>query len=194
MEMPKHISGDGYKATINYDEYCDGPRGWGNLGVIVTALRHYVFEENLPRDSGNIWTAFLNYIKEREYTGDSVNDNAVEKWIEKNVYVLDVYAYIHGGITINTTGYRCPWDSGQAGYIYTTKERARKWFGVKYITKKIEKEIYDRLEYEITELDNYLTNEYYILCVECNGEEEKCYGCIDHEPDEEEIVRDYCND
>lgn len=32
--------------------------------------------------------------------------------------LLPVYMYEHGGATINTGGFSCPWDSGQIGYIW----------------------------------------------------------------------------
>lgn len=40
-------------------------------------------------------------------------------------YALPLYLYDHGGITMNTTGFSCPWDSGQVGIIYVPEERAR---------------------------------------------------------------------
>jgi hypothetical protein len=38
---------------------------------------------------------------------------------------LPLYLYDHSGITMNTTGFSCPWDSGQVGFIYITKEKAK---------------------------------------------------------------------
>ena len=37
---------------------------------------------------------------------------------------LPVFMYDHSGITINTTGFSCRWDSGQVGIIYMTKAKA----------------------------------------------------------------------
>jgi len=36
------------------------------------------------------------------------------------VAMLPLYLYNHSGITINTTGFDCRWDSGQVGWIFTT--------------------------------------------------------------------------
>lgn len=35
--------------------------------------------------------------------------------------ILPLYLYDHSGITMNTTGFDCGWDSGQVGWIYCTK-------------------------------------------------------------------------
>lgn len=41
-----------------------------------------------------------------------------------DVISLPVYMYDHSGITINTTGFSCPWDSGQVGVVYVYKGAA----------------------------------------------------------------------
>ena len=35
--------------------------------------------------------------------------------------ILPLYLYDHSGITMNTCGFSCPWDSGQVGWIYADK-------------------------------------------------------------------------
>lgn len=55
-----------------------------------------------------------------------------DKWklLERNgIIYLPLYIYEHGGITMSTSGFSCPWDSGQAGWIYTTKEEILKTGG-----------------------------------------------------------------
>jgi len=44
--------------------------------------------------------------------GDLIN------YIKQYVTILPVYLYDHSGITVNTTGFSCKWDSGQVGWIY----------------------------------------------------------------------------
>lgn len=36
--------------------------------------------------------------------------------------MLPLYLYDHGGITMSTGSFSCPWDSGQVGWIYCTAE------------------------------------------------------------------------
>ena len=38
------------------------------------------------------------------------------------VIILPLYLYDHSGITIQTTPFSCPWDSGQVGFIYMDRE------------------------------------------------------------------------
>lgn len=81
---------------------------------------------------------------------------AMLKEKEKELIVLPVYMYDHSGICINTTGYTCPWDSGQIGCIYISKKTAREAFGWKVITKKREEQIKDLLRAEVEEYSQFL--------------------------------------
>ena len=53
-----------------------------------------------------------------------LSDNAVEIAASKPLYLFD-----HSGITMSTKPFGCPWDSGQVGYIYITKEAFDKAIG-----------------------------------------------------------------
>lgn len=61
-------------------------------------------------------------------------DERLLKVISEKYIVLPLYLYDHSGITMNTTGFSCPWDSGQVGWIYASKEDALKEFGGKSFT------------------------------------------------------------
>lgn len=43
--------------------------------------------------------------------------------------ILPVYMYDHSGLTINTTGFSCPWDSGLLGWIYASHDKIKEEFG-----------------------------------------------------------------
>ena len=47
---------------------------------------------------------------------------------EENV-ILPLYLYDHSGITMNTTGFSCGWDSGVVGFIYCSKKDFREETG-----------------------------------------------------------------
>jgi hypothetical protein len=64
-------------------------------------------------------------------------------------------------ITINTGGYSCPWDSGQVGFIYVSREKVREEYGWKVITKKREEKIVEILRDEVKTYDQYLTGDVY---------------------------------
>lgn len=93
---------------------------------------------------------------------------------------LPIYMYDHSGITINTTGFSCPWDSGQVGVIHVSKADARMNFSVSRITKRVRQKVLDALRSEIKELDDYLTGQvYYYKVLDQDGEElDSCYGFI----------------
>ena len=43
--------------------------------------------------------------------------------------ILPLYLYDHSGITISTRPFSCPWDSGQVGWIYASKDTFREMTG-----------------------------------------------------------------
>ena len=98
--------------------------------------------------------------------GDKHNmdiDELKEICKRKDVYSLPLYLYDHSGITMNTSGFSCPWDSGQVGRIYMTREDYLKNWNKKRVNKK---HIIEILKAEVEEYDNYLTGEVYGYRVE----------------------------
>lgn len=85
----------------------------------------------------------------------------VNKWIEKNICLLPLYLYDHSGITMNTTGFGCGWDSGQVGFIFIDKATVLKEFGGKILTKKLKEKALDYLKNEVKTYDQYLTGDVY---------------------------------
>ena len=71
----------------------------------------------------------------------------------RDVICLPVYAYIHSGIALNTTGFHCPWDSGQSGIIYVEREKVRKEWGKKRISPKLYNQILEVLKIHEPELE-----------------------------------------
>lgn len=80
--------------------------------------------------------------------------------------LLPVYLYDHSGITIRTTPFSCPWDSGRVGLIYVTKAQVREAFGVKRISAKTLERARQGLEGEVGEFNQYLTGDVYGYIVE----------------------------
>ena len=70
--------------------------------------------------------------------------------------ILPLYLYDHSGITMNTCGFSCPWDSGQVGWIYADKAMIEQEHGK--ITPEILEKVRQTLEAEVKEYDYYLTN------------------------------------
>lgn len=68
---------------------------------------------------------FIEYLIQYSLSMDELLDI-----IKTKVLILPVYMYEHSGIALNTTGFSCPWDSGQVGWIYATYERIGKEYGI----------------------------------------------------------------
>ena len=107
--------------------------------------------------------------------GDSMSD--IIKNLDKNYIWLNVYAYIHSGITVRAAPFNDPWDSGLFGIIAIPKSRVLKEYGVKRISKKLADKIRDVLKGEVQTLDDYYNDEVYGYVIEQDGEEvESCWG------------------
>lgn len=105
-------------------------------------------------------------------------DTLLELSSDPNNIVLPVYLYDHSGITISTSGFSCPWDSGQVGIMYCTKEKAVHEFGKKICTKKVREAAIKCMTSEIESIDQYLTGQVYgFRVLDPDGEEvDACWG------------------
>lgn len=90
-----------------------------------------------------------------------------------NFVILPLYLYDHSGITMNTTGFTCRWDSGQVGYIYASKKDIVKEYG-KFDAERAEKQLIS----EVKSYDQYITGDVYGFILE---EKVKCESCGDVE-------------
>ena len=157
---------DGYTAKVVYDQHdVESPREWSNLGHMVT----------FPRDLS------IQECKDRRFRD---GDDFMEWWKAhgKGGVLVKVFAYIHSGVTIKAgdgNPFSCPWDSGQAGWIYATAEDIRKNWNVKRATAKHKAKALDILKAEVQTLDDYLTGNAYGFIIEKDGEEvDSCWGFI----------------
>ncbi|WP_125185602.1 hypothetical protein [Desulfofundulus salinus] len=127
-----------------YDEYAESPREWSNLGTMVCFHRRYCLGDR----------------------HDFHTPDEFREWVSKevgwhNIVILPLYIYDHGRITMNTTGFSCPWDSSQVGWIYVTKARLREEFGVKRVTRDVLRRTEEILHAEVETYDQYLRGEIY---------------------------------
>jgi hypothetical protein len=80
------------------------------------------------------------------------------KQMESTV-ILPLYLYDHGGITMNTGGFSCPWDSGQVGWTYADYEMIKENYGE--VTPETVAKAEILLESAVKEYDYYLTGQCY---------------------------------
>ena len=174
MEIVKTFRKENYELEILQDESPESPREWDNLGTMICFHRRYNLgdKHNFSVEEGEKMTK------------------------EKDIISLPLYLYDHSGITMNTTGFSCRWDSGCVGFIYVTKEQVRKEYNVKRITKDIVDKVTKVLQGEVKTYDQYLTGDVYgyrISKVEvcdkgCEHKEEvdSCWGYYGMESVEED--------
>jgi len=91
--------------------------------------------------------------------------------------MLALYLYDHGNLSMATRPFICAWDSGQAGWIYVTKEQIKKEYGVDEVTQELLARVESVLEGEVRTYDDYLTGNVHGYSVEIFTESQcKCCG------------------
>ena len=154
-----------YQIDIIQDTDPESPREWDNLGTMVCFHRNYILGDKHDYNHNDYsgWKEMKESIIRNENVG----------------VILPLYLYDHSGITMNTTGFSCGWDSGQVGFIFVSKEKIREEFGVKYVTKKVIEKIEKLLVGEVETYDQYLTGDIYgyrITDTETDEELDSCWG------------------
>jgi hypothetical protein len=166
MEALKTLKHKGFTIEIHQDEDAQNPRTeYDNAGTMVCFHNRGQYGDKREfRDADEV----MAHIK-----------------ATKAVW-LPVYMYEHSGVTINTTGFSCPWDSGQLGVIFMERDRVLKEHGAKALTRALRAKVEACLKSEVETYDQFLTGEVYGYVVK-KGEdtEESCWGffgemsCID---------------
>jgi len=135
-----------YNLKIEQDQGPSSPREWDNLGTMICFHGRYNLGDNTGYTSA-------------DFDGWSDMEHKLSK--EFDGVLLPLYLYDHSGITMNTTGFNCPWDSGQVGYIGISKAKIRKEYNIKNVTAKIKKMVETYLINEVKTYDQYLTGDIY---------------------------------
>ena len=152
------IEHKGFEVEVFYDEYLESPREWYNLGTMACSHSRYNLGDEKLEDLGGSAEEVDETLKEMDA-----------------VVVLPLYVYEHGGITMNTSGFSCPWDSGQVGIIYITRDTVKKELGWKRITAARMEKLREYLTGEVETFDQYLRGEVYGYSWEGGG----CGGFYD---------------
>jgi hypothetical protein len=168
----------GLTIEIQQDEDAESPRSWDNIGKMVCFHKRY----SLGDEHG---------FRHDDYSGWDEMQAAIEKSVrdegDEVAVILPIYMYDHSGLTINTTGFSCPWDSGRIGFIYVTKGQVRKEY--KRCTQKALGKAKDLLLGEVEAYDQYLRGDVYGYTVtdpEGKMDAESCWGFFGHEYCEQE--------
>ena len=165
--MSKYIKEIPYKnhtICVGYSQINESPREWDNLGTMVCFHRRY--------DLGD-----KTEYRQNDYSSfEELEKDIIKK--ENVGVILPLYLYDHSGITMNTTGFTCKWDSGQIGFIFISKEKILNEFGGKRVSKKLKDKMERYLIGEVETYDKYLKGEVYeydiknmddVIIVSCSG-------------------------
>ena len=137
---------------IHIDEHPENPREWDTIGTFWGFHRRYASPDPVPTDVGPMD-------------------------LPKDIVYLPVWLYDHSSrafAAAEHNPFHCPWDSGQFGWIFTTKEVLRRQFGWKRISAKREAEVKKMLAAEIEVFSQYANGEAYGFVNTKTGD--SCWG------------------
>ena len=161
--MKNIIENERYKLEIFDDIDPCSPREFDNLGIMICFHSRYILgdETNLKSSDFSSWEELESYLYK----------------IEKALIVIPIFMYDHSGLSVNTTGFSCPWDSGQIGFIYASKERIRKEYSCKRISKNLKEQVREMLVSEVDSYNQYLSGDVYGFNVTHKETQEELDSC-----------------
>lgn len=165
--MSEIINYKGYEIEIQQDSDAQNPyKDWDQLSDVNFWLRNYNLDS-----TGKGQLRFDNPQEVEEAYKDG-----------RIVYYAPVYAYIHSGITVSLGRgypYNDGWDSGLAGMVYVTKEKAKAEFP-KLANRTLWLACEKVAKSEVEVFDQYLTGDVWGYWVWEKGQDkfagESCYG------------------
>ncbi len=155
------------KETLRIFQQVDPPnprKDYDNLGIMAHKHSRYVLGEEEIGDPIEWLEEKLGLQNAYIYNNERLGE--LESRFFDEFIALPLYLYDHSGLTIRTYPFGCRWDSGKVGYIYVSKQRARKEYSTKRITKKLRKKILDILMFEVQLFDQYLRGDVYEFIIE----------------------------
>ena len=176
-----------YRYKLIHDQDPMNPRECDNLGTMACWHRRYVLGDEQPSESPEEWICNMSGLdddqldtaKERFYnllakkSPPQTFSEEIALWgrshnlllekcqnlFDQKYISLPLYLYDHSGITMSCAAFSCPWDSGQVGIIYVSKEKLREEYSSKLVTPKIREKALRVLRAEVEEYDRFLTGD-----------------------------------
>lgn len=181
-----------YTLCVLPDNDAESPRQYGNIGRMICFHKRYSLGDK------HCYNSPLDFLRDA-YAAKGERPAMLELLTvtdlftliddQRDCVLLPLYLYDHSGITMSTTGFSCPWDSGQVGWIYAGPEAIREAYGSN--DRKAVERAKRALLTEVEIYDAYLRGECYGYRLYVDGEEDDaCWGLIG----EPESVRDYLPD
>ena len=157
-----------YTLEIKNDDFYDSPREWDNIGTMYCQHRCYNLGDKFSIDNDECYS-FADELKQIEVKQGEI------------AIAIPLFLYDHSGISMSygdaiTKDFEsfvkpdCGWDSGMLGFIFITKEKVRKEYNVKRISKKLLNNVVKILESEVEAYNQYLTGDvYYYEVLDSDG-------------------------
>lgn len=150
-----------YRIRVYADDYPDDPRAWDNVGTMACWHGRYSLGDEQPKVSPSEYTyALARAVDDTLPEWDDATDADVQRGREvfdAQYLHLPLYLYDHSGLTMRTTPFSCPWDSGQVGFIYVSRAKAAEEWGANYIDVRV----LAGLLREVETYDQYLMGDVY---------------------------------
>lgn len=126
----KIVCGGQYRVRVRViqDEDAEDPQGWDNLGKMMCwHSRHQLGQRHSCKTPAERKAWVVHKLTGKlPRTGES----AAKRYSELICLELPLYLFDHGSLTISTTPFSCPFDSGQVGWIWCSWKAARREFGM----------------------------------------------------------------
>jgi hypothetical protein len=153
-------------------------------------------------ENGPGWIRILNKRMDEDDVFNSSDEctnkvnSIIQKTIDKYYIMLPLYLYDHSGLTIQTSPFSCPWDSGMVGFVYVSIKAVKKEWNWKVLTKSRRQNIIDILVSEVNSYDDYLTGSVYGYTIEPTDKnksiacDDSCWGYFGYDLDKSGLLSD----
>ncbi len=140
--------------VTEYDTDPSSPREDCHLGTMYCRHRRYSLGD----------VQFFNSLEERKamligWDAEEHSEAAIDKAFDNMFIWLPLFLYDHSGLTMNTTGFSCPWDSGMVGFIAVDKAKVREEYGWQLLTRKRIQQIEGYLKGEVETYNQFLSGD-----------------------------------
>ena len=161
-----------YRLRLEQDTDAESPRDWENAGKMVCFHKRYLLpnEGDYNRDHFESWG---------ELEAQLIADGAK--------VILPMYMYDHSGLSVRTTPFQCPWDSGQIGFIYLDQKSITENWGWKTLIRDRRNTLEDALRSEVETFNQYLSGDVWGFIFEKSTVAILADTIDNDEPDEEEL-------
>lgn len=154
------------------------------MGTMVCFHRRYELgdKHDLNSDNFSSWDEIAEYLVKEE----------------KAILIYPLYLYDHSGLRMKIGSFygllpqgHAEFDSGQVGFIYTTKQRIRDMYGIKHVTKEKLAQADKELHGEVETYDAYISGQVYGYYIEdAEGDHvDSCWGYYGYEGYQEAMKR-----